>query len=620
MAEWQSQKLGDIGEIASVAEGAKGAAEAVQATLTLANTAMELVKLLAQLQSANPLLLALNALADEVLKALNDIKEAGYWMLWVDPYYVKNVKAAKIPKGETFGLEVQRNEAGEIIYEMVEDASGRSDPYPKTTEVNGKTIPLPKLVTPFKIVRGGWNPQAVGWQKGEPVDPLTTISTFTKFSTTQVVQEMSKAFDDKGDVAKFQSNDTGKSIAAGVTVFDEFGSSYSGWDSGKNFGLELFDIGKADEDGSVIKDFKASRKAINTMLKKGRPNLKGGTADAGFGVGAVAIVIGAPDFDVFVETFNSLGNFFGDVSDFAGGMGKRLSDRLKDLTLSANTVVNVTSHDTNYKKFEVGDVLMGETYGGVGEILEIQNENQVIMEREVKVPSTDDAGNITETTQIIDDNSAGRWLDMKLLIGPKKSPNAMDAFFPGEWLGDCEIKGKLADGSPNYVIKGINTRTGPEGERVYSKTAKVMREKLELPPESTPPDFDGIAIKNIIPGWADFFQTLENFVIQLKGMVTDSVGMIQDLIDLIKGIEAFLGQMIAIIDKFLKFFSEGLPAAGVYSLYIPNQNNGNSGIQSELTAASGLPTLSYSMGVLFVGVETGGTNPITILANALGLT
>ena len=431
---------------------------------------------------------------------------------------------------------------------------------------------------------------------------------------------MSKAFDDKGDVAKFQTNDIGKSIAAGGSVFDEFGSEYSGWDSGQTFGLELFNIGKADEDGSVIKDFKASRKAINTMLKKGRPNLKGGSADAGFGVGAVAIVIGAPDFDVFVETFNSLGTFFGDVSDFAGGMGKRLSDRLKDLSLSANTVVNVTSHDTNYKKFEVGDILMGESYGGIGEILEIQNESQVIMEREVKVPSTDDAGNITETTQIIDDNSAGRWLDMKLLIGPKKSPNAMDAFFPGEWLGDCEVKGKLADGSPNYVIKGINTRTGPEGERVYSKTAKVMREKLELPPESTPPDFDGIAIKNIIPGWADFFQTLENFVIQLKGMVTDSVGMIQDLIDLIKGVEAFLGEMIAIIDKFLKFFSEGLPAAGVYSLYIPNQNEGNKGIQSGLTGASGLPDLSYSMGVLFVGVETGGTNPITILANALGLT
>jgi hypothetical protein len=614
MAEWKSQKLGDIGDIAKVAEGAKGAAEAVQVTLSLASTAMELVKLLAQLQSANPLLLLLNALADEVLSALNDIKEAGYWMLWVDPYYVKNVQAAKIGKGETFGLEIQRDEAGNIIYEM--DASGAQ----KTAAVNGKNIKLPKLVTPFKIIRGGWNPQAVGWQAGEPVDPLTSISTFTKFSTSQVVGEMSNAFDDKGDVAKFQSNDVGKSIAAGETVFDEFGASYSGWDSGKNFGLELYNIGKSDEDGSVIKDFKASRKAINTMLKKGRPNLKGGTADTGFGVGAVAIVIGAPDFDVFVETFNSLGNFFGDVSDFAGGMGKRLSDRLKDLSLSANTVVNVTSHDTNYEKFEVGDILMGESYGGIGEILEIQSESQVIMEREVKVPSTDDAGNITETTQIIDDNSAGRWLDMKLLIGPKKSPNAMDAFWPGEWVGDCEIKGKLADGSPNYVIKGINTRTGPEGERVYSKTAKVMREKLELPPESTPPDFDGIAIKNIIPGWADFFQTLENFVIQLKGMVTDSVGMIQDLIDLIKGVEAFLGEMIAIITKFLKFFSEGLPAAGVYSLYIPNQNEGNKGIQSGLTGASGLPELSYSMGVLFVGVETGGTNPITILANALGLT
>ena len=78
--------------------------------------------------------------------------------------------------------------------------------------------------------------------------------------------------------------------------------------------------------------------------------------------------------------------------------------------------------------------------------------------------------------------------------------------------------------------------------------------------------------------------------------------------------------MVAIITKFLKFFSEGLPAAGVYSLYIPNQNEGNEGIKSELGSASGLPDLGYSMGVLFVGVETAGINPISILATALGLT
>ena len=324
MAEWKSQKLGDIGEIAAVAEGAKGAAEAVATTLTLASTAMELVKLLAQLQSVNPLLIALNLLADEVLKALSDIKEAGYWMLWVDPYFAENVKAAKTDATDPanmIGFERQRDAGGAIIYETETTAPFNV----KTVNINGKLEKLPALVTPFKMVKGGWNPLT-----GGEIDPLGTISTFPKFSTKKVIKEMQKAFEDKGDVAKYVANDIGLNIENGGSVFDSSGGEYSGWDSGKEFGLQLYDVGTSSQDGSVIKDFKASRKQINTLLKVGKPNLKGGTSGVGFGAGAVAIVIGAPDFSVFVETFNSLGAFFGDVADFGAGMGKKLSDKMKD--------------------------------------------------------------------------------------------------------------------------------------------------------------------------------------------------------------------------------------------------------------------------------------------------
>ena len=67
MAEWKPYQLASAGEIAALAEGASALAETVKETLTLANVAMEVVKLLAQLQSINPLLIALEALADEVL-------------------------------------------------------------------------------------------------------------------------------------------------------------------------------------------------------------------------------------------------------------------------------------------------------------------------------------------------------------------------------------------------------------------------------------------------------------------------------------------------------------------------------------------------------------------------
>jgi hypothetical protein len=151
-------------------------------------------------------------------------------------------------------------------------------------------------------------------------------------------------------------------------------------------------------------------------------------------------------------------------------------------------------------------------------------------------------------------------------------------------------------------------------------------EKLAVLPDSTPPDFGGIQIKDIIPGWGEFFQILENFVKQLKGMIADSAVFIQDMIDMIKGIEAFLEELIAIILDFLAFFQITLPSTGVYALYIPNQPNGNDGLKSTLSGATGVPDLAYSAGILFVGTEAealiaggGSKNPIDLLALVLGL-
>jgi len=151
-------------------------------------------------------------------------------------------------------------------------------------------------------------------------------------------------------------------------------------------------------------------------------------------------------------------------------------------------------------------------------------------------------------------------------------------------------------------------------------------EKLMILPDSTPPDFGGIKIKDIVPGWGEFFQLLENFVLQLKGMISDSGAFIQDMIDMIKQVEAFLEYLIKLIDEFLKFFQITLPSTGVYALYIPNQDGGNEGIKTQLKAAKGIPDLGYAAGLLFVGTEAdkliaggGSKNPIDLLALVLGL-
>ena len=183
-------------------------------------------------------------------------------------------------------------------------------------------------------------------------------------------------------------------------------------------------------------------------------------------------------------------------------------------------------------------------------------------------------------------------------------------------------RGEIAEtGEPNYVIFGNETTTYPKPRRKYAKTGKVAREKLAELPDSIPPDFAGILIKDLIPGWGEFFEVLENFVKQLKGLAVDSAGLIQDLIDMIKGIEKFLEDLVKIIVEFLEFFSIQLPSAGVYALHIPNQGGGNDGLKSALTDATGLPTtLSYSAGLLFVAPTIAGINPIDFpLAGLLNL-
>ena len=147
-----------------------------------------------------------------------------------------------------------------------------------------------------------------------------------------------------------------------------------------------------------------------------------------------------------------------------------------------------------------------------------------------------------------------------------------------------------------------------------------MEKWAELP-KSTEPDFVGRQIKDIIPMWGEFFQSLEKFVRQLQGMISDWAAFIQDMIDRIKGIEKFLEYLVKTIEEFLKFFSITLPSAGVYALHIPDENWGNDGIKSALQSAEGLPDHAYAAGILFVGTTVAGFQPIDqLLAKFLGLT
>jgi hypothetical protein len=190
--------------------------------------------------------------------------------------------------------------------------------------------------------------------------------------------------------------------------------------------------------------------------------------------------------------------------------------------------------------FEGGDVIAGQIYGGISEILEVNADSVVksTMTTQKEVSATDDAGNILKYVTTLDPNEDERWVDMEVVGKPYRSVDGLNPFITGDTVYEMEQRGRLkSDNSKNFVIKGQDTVGLPPIHRVYPKTGKVAMEKLAVLPDSTPPDFGGIQIKEIIPGWGEFFQLLENFVKQLKGMISDSAAFIQDMIDMIKGIE-----------------------------------------------------------------------------------
>ena len=630
-AEWKPHQIAKAGDLATLAAAATALAETVKSTLKLASAGMEVVKLLSALQNINPLLMALEALADEVLKQIQDLKEAGYWYLYVDPYYEGNVTPTQ---KYNYGFEQLRNKAGKRIWEIKDDSGNWTDTtnIPTLAQLNEEKA-KPHYTSPRKLIPGGFD-------RDNPLqDPLRSssdggVSKFPTFNTKEVIKEFVKAFDDEGDVPRYKLlGAVSDAPKAGEVVYDDDGNAYIGWNPKIDFGLELFDLGKASENGSTIKNYVAARKALNSKQSVGKPNILGNTEFDG-GSGAIAIIIAASDFQSFYDVFNQFSKMFSDIPEFASDTGKNLLDALTEIVTPNKVTVKLTQVDTKYQSFIVGDIIGGKIYNSIGEIVEIIDGSvtPTLMIGRKAVGDTDDEGNITSVMEDYNMNPVDRWIDMEVIVNPIRNLDGLNPWITGDMVLEMEKRGESGnpeirdDVFPNYVFKGQDTTELPKASRIYPKVAIVSMEKLMVLPDSTPPDFGGIKIKDIVPGWGEFFQLLENFVLQLKGMISDSNAFIQDMIDMIKQVEEFLEYMIKLIDEFLKFFQITLPSQGVYALYIPNQNGGNKGIQDELSSATGIPPLGYAAGLLFVGTEGdkliaggGSKNPIDLLALVLGL-
>ena len=85
MAKWESKTLAESGIIKAVGEQATAAINTVNSVLELISGGAEIAKLFLS-ALGNPLAAAIALLADEIIKALNDYKELGFYALVINPF------------------------------------------------------------------------------------------------------------------------------------------------------------------------------------------------------------------------------------------------------------------------------------------------------------------------------------------------------------------------------------------------------------------------------------------------------------------------------------------------------------------------------------------------------
>jgi hypothetical protein len=637
---WKKWTIADAGTIKDIAETAKELAENISTTSELATTAMKVVKVISELQSANPFLKALELLADETIAAIQDLKNAGFYYLYVDPYYKKNVAPKSV---DTFGFEQLRDTSGRELFWNPNHAD------PESTTIHKDGVPPSKqplyeakIAMPRKLVAGGWNPYFRTW--GEP-DPFLKITPFPQYSATEVLKTMAEAFTDEGDVPRYKTNQ-GNGVAKGQIVYDEDGTSFSGWDPKEmEYPLALFDMGKdGGQEGDHKTDFlknggwRSERVPLNTMLWSGKPNIKGSSLD-GTGSSAIVMIIAAPSYKVFVESFFAFAKLFEEIPEFMEASYDNILGAYNTWADPEPQILNLTMCDSKYGLFAVGDVIRGINYGGLGKITEIISSEDSSMVSTALYTITDDVGGTQRRYLEKNMNVNGRYQDMVIELKPipTKEAKGVESFTPQDSIREQEIRGYEGKGDekrPNYMTKGADTfqlkgsdaqfgtqserKVGQNNLRRYPKYGTVSMQKLAKPIEAVPPNFSSLQIGQIFPVWSEFFEYIEGFVTSIKGYTATAGKFIQDIIDTLEGMIHDLEQMIKTIEKFLKFFEVDLSAAGIYALHIESQNEGTDGLARLLTTSSGLPSnLGYAAGILFCGVEIGGLNAIDKLAPLL---
>ena len=652
MANWNKKELKLPPEFDRIAKNAQNAINNVEILMKIIKQTGDVAKLFLML--SNPAGTIIRLAANEIIKLCNDFKEIGVFWLLVDP--TDPLYGNLNP--QTYGLKIVQDEYGNYQFEPSQipgEGFKRyvDRDYQKTMQLSkliryvdsggrkqgteGFIPPTPIFYDPPKWELGGYN--AATWT-GEPLSTVKLPGGILppQMTPTQCLSIMSRAFDDEGDVARFKIPKVQqKKMSKFTKLFTASGApvnmtNYSDqlqddkpfdFSTLKSERLFLDPLTRSGPPSFVPEPLELDQRGeITELVSAGKPNFSGSSNIEGVEVVAIAALVGVSDFTQFVDAWNSLTTLFDGAPNFSDMVKKLNAVKFKSDDTSPGKDKMVMTNDERYGAWGIGDLIIGEDSDAVGTISEI-TKTKVQKRFRDKVNKVyggaPDFALLSQTIESVDMNPDGKWKEVTTKFKRFGDINfiAGEKVFEAKAVPDKESQRNLFAGKtgPDYPITYNYIKKPLKGSALNDnilasnvvigdvpKYGEILGIDVSAPP-SISPNFDSIMIKDMIPGYAGFFDEIIGFAEGLKSFAD--------------GADVFIGILIGMIDEYIKYFEDiatqikaflsiftNLPEAGVYWLTIKTFG-GNKAIQAALIGSDDPPpdSLKFTAGFLMVSVS-----------------
>jgi hypothetical protein len=624
---WASQTLGDISHLKGFFEAAQKGLELHKENAAFIKTVYEINKALL-LATIDPLFAAIDKILDEILKLLEDLRGLGFYYLPVHAesvdsksslqkhpvtgglfiggkYYAKATRAAggELVKASNLGTDklAKDEETGEQLY--VEDTTFQKFDGDIDLTTENAFIYINQALGLITLTPGG------------------------------ILQTIDKSFDDINDTPKL--------------------------------------VGR--------QDFSVDTVLSEDYYMSGRPIFSASAT-----VGGIIIIAGAPDFDKFMDILESFNKFMS-LESFEKLIKNVKAiwtdDAKKKHTIKLSWVSNKNIEQGSAAGLDTDNPTEGYIEGkdtmGQFNIMDkkktpkiMMNNRSAVKARITKVISTEDMiiEELTTPAHLIDSHNAELTSSMikKRHTKIKENKNVIpyqqqelevayitsgDEFKKGDIVFEALPTTKkdiveLDDaGYPlpshiTYSSGGFARKSGDEDPSVAGSPAgteyaqidsgivvvgKVV-EEFYAGGQPEKPDWRGKRLEELIPPFGTLLDSTEGHVRGIKGTVQSAKKSIEPMIKYLDSKMAELQAFSNEVTEILELFAVGIPAAGIYTLYLAPKLGGTAEFRNRMLSAGGPrkppEALKFCAGVCFLGGgPTGGPliKSIEALALLLGM-